>query len=205
MKFDINDYRGRYAMYCGTQKEAEEFCKYLHSVGRKWASGMRYDEQHYFGRYGIHGVYCFNIGVKANLLDAICNGYKILKWSDFKNQKFSKANLKTGDVIKRRNGSVEVMLPSMGISLSTTGQMLLSSLCEDLTYRKPDNEITDVPNADLDIIAVRRPTMPLECGFEAFEKEYGEIVYEREEVESMTLEDVCAALGKKIKIVENRE
>jgi hypothetical protein len=51
-------------------------------------------------------------------------------------------------------------------------------------------------------MAVRRPCTKGDCCFNAFEHNYGTLVYERKEVEEMTLEEVCKALGKEIKIVK---
>ena len=203
MKFDIDNYKGRYAMRCKTRKEAEDFCTYLHSVGRKWHTGKGYDEMNGFDYYGDAGVYCFNRGYRESIFDATFNGYNILEWSAFMNKSFSKANLKTGDIIKRRNGSVAVVLRDSGVLLTLDGPALLGDICEDLTYRHQEGENPTEANTELDIVAVRRPTKPEECGFDAFEKECGELVYKREDVETMTLEDVCAALGKKIKIVDS--
>lgn len=42
MKFNIDDYKGKYAMHCKTEEEARDFCNYLHSIGRVWNSGGDY-------------------------------------------------------------------------------------------------------------------------------------------------------------------
>lgn len=42
MKFNINKYEGNYAMHCKTEEEAKIFCRYLDSVGRRWADGTSY-------------------------------------------------------------------------------------------------------------------------------------------------------------------
>lgn len=41
MRFDANDYKGRYAMHCATEKEANIFLEYLDSIGRKWSSSKK--------------------------------------------------------------------------------------------------------------------------------------------------------------------
>ena len=113
------------------------------------------------------------------------------------NKKFTKADLKSGDVVLRRNGVVEIVCRETDSLVSKNGFSYLSEVNEDLTYSygfKPD--------LDWDIIAVRRPRNPQECQFKAFDKRYGELVYERKETEEMTLEEVCKALGKEIKIVK---
>ena len=39
MKFNIDNYKGKYVMHCKTEEEAKIFCKYLHSIGRMWNNG----------------------------------------------------------------------------------------------------------------------------------------------------------------------
>lgn len=34
MRFNIEDYKGKYVMHCKTEEEAEDFCIYLDSIGR---------------------------------------------------------------------------------------------------------------------------------------------------------------------------
>lgn len=110
------------------------------------------------------------------------------------NKKFTKADLKSGDVVLRRNGFVEIVCRETDTLISKDGFNRLSEINEDLT--------SGLSFADWDIIAVRRPKKPHECQFCAFASEYGELIYERKETEEMTLEEVCKALGKEIKIVK---
>ena len=114
---------------------------------------------------------------------------------EFIKKEFTKADLKNGDVIKRRDGSVQIVCLDVGTCICQTGNHYdrLIDLNDDLTH---------VDNRDGDIIAVRRPLKPLHCCFDAFALDLGELVYERKEVEEMTLAEVCAALGKEIKIVK---
>ena len=111
------------------------------------------------------------------------------------NKKFTKEDLKTGDVVLRRNGSVEIVCLETGALIRRDGFNILDELTDDLlsTFNDDDSD---------DIIAVRRPKQPYHCQFCAFDKELGELVYERKEPEEMTLEEVCKALGKEIKIVK---
>ena len=52
MKFDINDYKGKYTMHCKTEEEAKDFCEYLHSVGRRWRT-----DQPYITKYLLSHIY----------------------------------------------------------------------------------------------------------------------------------------------------
>lgn len=84
MKFNIDDYKGKYVMHCKTEEEAEIFCKYLHSIGYKWANGDFYLSKNYWNDYKESTCYDFNkgqIGNKEYFEEAI--GYTILEMEDF--------------------------------------------------------------------------------------------------------------------------
>ncbi|MGN0595021.1 MAG: hypothetical protein ACI4I6_07675 [Hominimerdicola sp.] len=109
-------------------------------------------------------------------------------------KKFTKSDLKNGDIILRRNGDVEIVCLETGTLITQDGFNFLSDVNADLT---------DTDDCEYDIIAVRRPKEPGSCQFKAFDKGYGELIYERkDEPEEMTLKEICEALGKEIKIVK---
>ena len=112
------------------------------------------------------------------------------------NKKFTKSDLRSGDVVLRRDGRTQIVCKETDTLISPNGYDLLEEISEEFKYRK--NYTTNI--GKYDIVAVRRPTAPHECQFKAFDKKYGDLVYE--EVEEMTLEEVCKALGKEIKIVK---
>ena len=111
------------------------------------------------------------------------------------NGTFTKADLKTGDIIRRRNGWVEIVNLELDMLICKSGWNNLDSVREDLT---------NIAGEQFDIIAVRRPMAKNDCQFKAFEYEWGTLVYDRERdaVEEMTLEQVCKLLGKNIKIIK---
>ena len=187
MKFDINNYKGKYVMHCKTEEEARDFCNYLHSVGRRWYSGKSYlDTEFYYD----DKVYYFNEGACGHVR---LSTYTILEWSDFMNKEFTKADLKTGDVILHENGKTEIVNRELGMLITPVGW-------NDLNYVRDD--LTDDISKAYDIVAVRRPHDKADCVFHAFKNSLGTLVYERKEVEEMTLEEVCQALGKEIKIIK---
>lgn len=198
MKFNIEDYKGNYVMHCKTEEEARDFCKYLDGVGRKWCNNKKYTEENYWQYYQDETCYDFN----DNSFNAKCffvgHNYKILEWSDFMDNKFTKADLKSGDVILSVNGDVKIVCIETGTLIQRDGFNSLYELTDDLKCIYSDKE----DNFD-DIVAVRRPKQPYDCQFCAFYEELGELVYERkDEPEEMTLEEICKALGKEIKIVK---
>ena len=193
--FDINDYKGRYVMHCTTEEEARDFCNYLHKVGRKWNDNMSYLDDTYYSYHEARTVYYFNTGTLGDMYFATLNNYTILEWSDFMNKEFTKADLKTGDVILRRSGDTEILMRELNTFITKTGWNDLADIKEDLSSKYWSSA---------DIMAVRRPRSVGDCAFNAFKNELGTLVYERKEVKEMTLEEICKALGKEIKIVKEK-
>jgi hypothetical protein len=191
MKFDINNYKGKYVMHCKTEEEARNFCNYLHSIGRRWSGGSSYADRTNYAVYGSNTAYNFNNDSYAHT--NWYTGYTILEWSDFMNNAFTKADLKTGDVILRRDGNVEIVIKELDVLVKLKEYNKLEYVNEDLTHSFLK---------EADIVAVRRPKIPADCQFSAFKENRGTLVYERKEVEEMTLEEVCKVLGKEIKIVK---
>ena len=202
--FNINDYPEGYDMLCKTEEEAKTFLSYLHGIGKKWLMGQSLLEVTYYEEcpmcytwkddkvtwhHESFRYWCKNLN------------FEDFDWSDFKMKKkeFTKKDLKNGDVIKYRNGEVGIVCVETGtVILKDNEYMAVENINDDLTNSK--NYIGS--GADWDIMAVRRASKPYECRLLAFDKEYGILVYERKEVEEMTLEEVCKALGKEIKIVK---
>lgn len=106
---------------------------------------------------------------------------------------FTKADLKNWDIIQYRNGNTAIVNIDLKSLISKEGYNSLNCIIEDLTCGQDHN---------FDIIAVRRPKIGANCQLDAFKYGRGTLVYEREEVEEMTLAEVCKLLGKNIKIVK---
>jgi hypothetical protein len=194
MYFDINNYKGKYVMHCKTEEEAIDFCSHLHKLGRKWCTGRSYLCSTCYDWYYEDTAYNFNTGEYSPVDYYKSHNYTILEWEDFMKHTFTKANLKTGDVVKRRNGDVEIVNRELGMLIRSDGGWNdLDSINDDLS-----NHV----GKKYDIIAVRRPNVKAHCSFCAFELDYGALIYERQEVEEMTLEQVCKLLGKEIKIIK---
>ena len=193
MKFDIENYRGNYAMHCKTEKEARDFCSYLKDTGRRWITGEPYDDKTKWNIFEENTVYYFNEGVYGECNIAMESGYKIIKWEGFMDNKFTKSDLKTGDVTLRRDGTTEIYNGELNMFITKEGWNDVENI---------HNDLTSTLFKEADIMAVRRPHSKHECGFYAFDSNCGELVYERKEVEEMTLEEVCRFLGKEIKIIK---
>lgn len=194
-RFDINDYKGNYAMHCKTEEEAREFCNYLHGIGSKWRDGNSYANYTSHFVYEGNTAYAFNKGEYCSVRFYRSNGYTILNFSDFDwSKEFTKADLKTGDVVLRRNGNIEIFIRDMEIFITGREWNSIHTLTNDLRDIDSENE--------WDIMKVRRPKKNSDCCLNAFKYDFGTLIYERKEVEEMTLAEVCKLLGKEIKIIK---
>jgi hypothetical protein len=111
---------------------------------------------------------------------------------------FTKADLKNGDIVLQRSGVVQIYIESLNVFVVKDGGWNdVDKFNDDLTHQYGDRA---------DIVAVRRPLEKSDCVFGAFDRNYGELVYDRERdtVVEMTMEEICAALGKTIKIVKEK-
>lgn len=87
MRFDINKFKGKYAMNCKTFEEAQEFCELLNSLGRRWRCGQRYEDSYEWHAYEEETCYDFNNGFYCEKKYWEKRGHTILEWSDFSNKK----------------------------------------------------------------------------------------------------------------------
>lgn len=203
MKFNLNDYKGEYAMHCNTKEEAENFCRFLHQNGRRWCNGNSYLQSDNWDRFKIDTIYYFNLGTysKAEYVN-----YVILEWSDFMENEgavseFTLNDLKPGDFVKLRDGQVCCVLFVHVDDSMTGGTVVLEDQHNNSKYRKfCSSGLIDVNDSDKDIMQVRRPTLSLDVCSNIFDNCKGDLIYAREE--EMTLDEVCEALGRRIKIVE---
>lgn len=189
MYFDINKYAGKYVMHCKNKEELKSFIAYLTATGHQ-DKAPYHDSSCYYGK----NVYYFNQNAWSSIEYAKQEKYTILEWEDFMKNTFTKADLKTGDVVLRRNGDVEIVNRELQMFIRKNGWTDLNDINADLA--------STLGGKDWDIVSVRRPLHKSDCLFDAFEKEFGALVYKRQEVEEMTLEQVCKLLGKEIKIIK---
>lgn len=111
---------------------------------------------------------------------------------------FTKKDLRNGDVVVFRNGDVGIAIPDQNVIVYNDGYGYLSDRTDDLRL------IGGEYCWNSDIMKVYRPNKPHHCRFHPCGYSAGTLVYERKEVEEMTLEEVCKALGKEIKIVKEK-
>ena len=182
MKFDINNYRGKYVMHCKTKEEAKEFCDYLRHI-----KVPTLDED-VWRFYKTNTCYNFNNFTYSDVEFYTLDGYTILEWSDFTTE-FTKADLKDGMVVEFKNGQKRLVL----------GDKLIGSNAYTYVSNFKENLVSDIYN--LTINKVYKPTAQFLR--DIFEDNCLTLIWERkEEPVEMTLAEVCKALGKEIKIVK---
>ena len=120
------------------------------------------------------------------------NNYKDGKVKMMINNNFTKDDLKTGDVIVKKDNDVEIVCLETGTLIRKEGYNNLSDIKSDLTY------IYSNENYNYNIIKVYRPHESYQC---CFDYEYyieGELVYDRNEVNNYIEENKKDDYIKKI-------
>ena len=202
-KFDWGAFgkeENKIAVWCKTEEEAIDFCQLSYENGYDWYDGKKRSQFTYWEVY--KETTCYITDEYADKIFYVNEGYLILPWSDYMvapKPTFTKSDLKDGDFVLRRNGDIEIALPSLGAFVSDRGYMDFDSVADDLSHFDGSSPVSE--DEDWDIIEVRRPSKVHHCQFDCFQNGWGEVVYERSEVVEMTMEEICEALGKKIKIV----
>lgn len=92
MKFNIDNYKGKYVMHCKTKEEAKTFCKYLHNIGHMWSSGNSYLSENYWSFYKASTCYNFNTDGYGNKQYYEEEGYTILEMEDFMDKEEDEPN-----------------------------------------------------------------------------------------------------------------
>lgn len=171
MKFDINNYKGKYVMHCKTEKEAEDFCTYLHGIGKRWFAGNSYLELTHWETYHEDTCYNFNDDFYCDIDYYKRYHYKILEWSDFMNGTFTKSDLKDGMVIEHRDGDRYIVLGDF--ALSEEGNWCLKDYFEDLKWDGP---------SDMDIVKIYKVNTSEYMDFsDVFNDHYLKLIWERKE------------------------
>lgn len=83
MVFNIDDYPSGYVMHCATIFEAMNFTQHLHSLGRRWANGSKYLNNHHWDTHKEETAYNFNEDVYGKASTYEGGGKTVLKWKDF--------------------------------------------------------------------------------------------------------------------------
>lgn len=158
-------------VHCRSHTEAVDFCQVMHNSGKRWRDGFSYLRKTEWEEYKETTCYFFNEGLYGNINSAKSLDYVIIEWSDYINKIFTKTDLRSGDVIIKRNGAVEIVCVETGTLICCNGFNFLRQINENLTSR----------NGHIyDIIDIYRPESPQHCAFFKENYEQGRHIYHRE-------------------------
>lgn len=216
MKFDFDKYEGdRCRIGISSEKEFDDFIDTLQkyaelSINRPVSVEVfRNLWEPHEGYYYYEGVRVISIYpepprfmVHVHKCD-ICLSHdaKIIRWSDFmKIKKFTRDDIRVWDIVKRADGTTAIINLVHGelvLQLQTGYRHVLKH-----AY---DLDLTSTKDTKADIVAVRRVDNVRDLRYNVFEEELGCLVWKRDEpIVEMTMEDVCKALGKRVKIVDGK-
>ena len=149
-------------------------------------------------------------GTYSNISYYLKHKYKVITWSDFKMkfmkkekeytaignyQKFTKSDINAGDIIVFRNHEA-------GIAFPDADCVLFNNCKTYINFCSIKEELNDLYSSDWDVIEVRRPRHAFHFSKDNWHN--APVIWKREEVVEMTMEEVCKALGKNIKIIKSK-
>lgn len=190
MKFNLNDYKGKYVMHCKTEEEAEIFCKYLHNIEHMWGNGDSYLSKNYWNDYEESTCYEFNADSYCSKRYYEERKYTILEMEDFMEDKetvskFTLDDLKPGDFIKLKYNSECCVLFVYIYTNLDGGTVVFEEQHTHTKYTKFfHSNLTDVSESGSeyanDIMQVRRPVHPSDVCGNIFDDCKGCLLYTRE-------------------------
>ena len=181
-KFNWDEFKNKdnkIAVNCKTKEEAKDFCRQMHGQGMKWCTGDSYLEN---TNYNVHneGTCYYGIGEYSSRDFAEKYNYKILEWSDYMQEEFTKADLKDGMVVEQRDGDMYLVLA--GMVVRKRGYNRIGDYDDDLKCAGYTGG---------DIVKVYRITPgSLGCIEDVFIKSNLELIWERTESKKMTVEEM---------------
>ena len=181
-KFNWDEFKNeenKIAVHCKTEEEAVDFCKQMHGQGMKWCNGESYLKNTIYDMFNERTCY-YGDGKYSSLDFAENNNYKILEWSDYMQEEFTKADLKDGMVVEQRDGNMYLVLAGMAVRKAECNN--IGGFDDDLKWEG---------YAGGDIIRIYS-IIPESLGSieEVFIKSNLELIWERKEPKKMTIEEM---------------
>ena len=182
-------------VHCKTYEEATNFISVLkeNNWRDKITDAPSYkDYLTYWYEHKENTCYNFRSGCYGGYDFCKNHDWTILEWSDYMSTT-PKAMLQEHDIVITRKYEAHMYYADPNVFVNSTGYLSVNDFDEDL-MSFDDN---------FDIIEIRRPKF----NYQFIERNWGdaEVVWKRPETVEMTLEEICAALGKNIKIVKSKE
>lgn len=179
--------KGKIAVHCDAEEKAKDFLKECYDYGIKWfppdendTCWEEYKENTYYG-CDCFGLYYGNI--HRNALNTV-------EWGVQENV----PQLKDGMVVEVRNGALYLIR-------TNCNDLILSNELGFLYGSSYNDNLEVYGDKQFDIMTVYNSQG---CSLtNCFAPRHLKLLWKREEVEEMTLDEICKALGKKIKIKED--
>ena len=198
--FDFNKWIkcNNVVVHCKTLEEATDFINVLKK--NNWKDKVvgaseysKYIER--WNKYQENTCYNLNNGNFADYEYYSFYEYTILEWSDYM---FTtpKAMLQNHDIVVTKSYGLYMYYADPNIFVNSKGYNLVDNYNENLMIFDNDDD-------DFNIVEIKRP----KGWYQFIERNWedAEVIWKRPEVVEMTLEEICEALGKNVKIVKSKE
>lgn len=205
-KFNWEDFKNyKCGVHCKTSEEAQKFIELASKQGMKWTHSGIYETNWKYNKADTY--YAHKDNLKYGNINANLHNLPVFDFSDSYNKLCCLIDLIEDGMI------VETADLRRYLVLTKDGQRILSNYYMYIPFDRYDkelhyyNQITGFPVPNHDIIAIYKMSCnTLGYLFDDDEEEFQEqakVIWEREDIEFMTLEQVCKKLSKKIKIKED--
>ncbi len=191
--FDWRKFKaGEIAVHCDTLDKAKDFVKECIKRNILWAS--KAETETLWEEFKEDTFYFCSITLsRAKLLYG--NSENVEYEEIFEWEISSCPKLKDGMIVEIRNGRKYLLRTVCGELIGSNFDGWIELTCDENLCENKYN------NKDFDVMKIYESHFCLLDG--VFNESNLSLIWEREEVEEMTLEEICNALGKKIKIKED--
>ena len=195
---------GELYVHCDTEEKARKFVKWCYDNDIYWLVENKSGLETYYGDYGCNTVYVCNRYAKrlmyANKDDYVKDSDTVISFDEFMKEvdgvkEFTKSDLEVGMFVKLRDGRIYLVLKLYDeLYLTKTNGYCIDLKCynEDLTTKNCRS---------IDIMGIYLPK-ETDCLSYYFLCDNLELIWEREEVKELTMEDIEKIVGCKVKIVK---
>ena len=192
---EFKDADNKIAVHCKTEEEAKDFCEQMHEKGMRWSDGETLLENTVWYVHGEKTCYVYGVSF-SHYRWAKKNGHRILEWSDYMQEEFTKADLEDGMVVEYRSKSYGRRLVIGDMLIGAEGSHRLIYYNEDLIDATGDK--------DFDIMRIYK-IQHVSRFNEILLYSNLELIWERKEPKKMTVEEMQKKLeeltGEEIEVM----
>lgn len=177
---EFKDADNKIAVHCKTEEEAKDFCEQMHEKGMRWSDGETLLENTVWYVHGEKTCYVYGVNF-SHYRWAKKKGHRILEWSDYMQEEFTKADLEDGMVVEYRSKSYGRRLVIGDMLIGAEGSHRLIYYNEDL--------IDTTGDKDFDIMRIYK-IQHVSRFNEILRYSNLELIWERKERKKMTIEEM---------------